>query len=121
MRIYLYLARRDKKGIKIITIFPSKSGYSHTRVSDIKSLTLPDDLESSITKDVHENRMLWEPWLEGAENYSDLKKSLIKRGYSNIPLCEAPAFVHKVRIVKSKEERNDPVGKPIKTMIRKKI
>ena len=91
-RIYLYLARRDKSGIKILAILQGtmKTG----RVDDIDNLNLPVEIESVIKKCCYDNRMLWEPWIEPADNFSQLKNNLRSRGYSGIPMGGQPIAVY---------------------------
>jgi len=56
--LYLYLARRDKSGIRI--------------------------LDGQITQIIYDARMLWEPWVESANTFEELRASLKIRGYTNI-------------------------------------
>ena len=84
-KIYLYLGKRDKKGIKILTVFPGKE-LSRARVDDIKSLHLPPDIELALQKTIQEYHLSWEMWIEEALDFNDLKNKLQKRGYKNIPL-----------------------------------
>ena len=90
MRIYMYLARRDKKGIKVLTVFEGKQ-ITASRVSSIKNLGIPDDLLNSIEDIIFNNRMYWETWIECAENYQELRTNLKLRGYTNIPINNSPA------------------------------
>jgi hypothetical protein len=90
MSLYLYLARRDKTGVKVLSIFQSNKVYPATRVTDVESLGLPAGLQESISSAVHNDRMLWEPWVESADNYEELKKSLRERGYSGVPQYSMP-------------------------------
>lgn len=89
-KLYLYLARRDRKGIMLLSTFPAPKDVRPTRVADINSLNLPPKLTKEITETVHENRMLYEPWIESANSFGDLKNSLKKRGYRNLPLNQSP-------------------------------
>jgi hypothetical protein len=123
--LYLYLARRDKKGIKIISIFPGNGDYPYTRLTDIKTMNLSSKLTGNISNTIYTNRMLWEPWVEGADDYKTLRESLRKRGYSNIPLCGTGLHSDtSVAIVKNEKEKriiktpNNP--RFVKTMLRRK-
>lgn len=87
--IYLYMAKRDKKGIKILTIFKGKE-ISRTLVNDINKLNLPDNLSQDITNTIQENKMLWETWIEYADNFNDFRSKLTARGYSNLPIKSKP-------------------------------
>jgi hypothetical protein len=53
-------------------------------------LSLPKTLESQIQQSITKDEMYWEPWLETAESFNDLKKSLQSRGYSNLPIHDSP-------------------------------
>lgn len=86
MPLYLYLARRDKKGVRVLTVFKGPDKLHPTRVNDVKSLGLPEDFQDEISAEVHEHRMLWEPWLEVADDYKALRESLRVRGYTNVPM-----------------------------------
>lgn len=84
-KIYLYLGRRDKKGIKILNVFRGAE-TAPMRVEDVKKLNLPNGIENEVINNIYHNRMLWEPWIESASDYNELKKSLRERGYTNIPM-----------------------------------
>lgn len=87
--VYLYLARRDKKGCKIIMILQGLETYP-TRLTDVNSLRLPADLIVELQNIIHDNRMDWEPWVESANSYEELRQKLVNRGYSQIPLKANP-------------------------------
>lgn len=89
-KLYLYLARRDRKGIMLLSTFPAEKDVHPTRVADIKKLNLPPKLTKEISETVHDNRMMYEPWIESANSFGDLKQSLKKRGYRNLPLNQSP-------------------------------
>lgn len=112
-KVYLYLARRDKKGIKILTSFNHSDAYFPTKVTDLKQLNLSEDLYKSINKEVSENKMLYELWIQSSDSFENLKKSLYKRGYSNLPLQKSIIYT-------SKNKKENIKVKTIKTMLRKK-
>ena len=89
-RLYVYLVRRDKKGAQVLTILEGDS--MPVRLNDIKQLQLSSVLESEIAAIIHENRMMWEPWVESADSYVELRKCLRKRGYTNIALHGTPLY-----------------------------
>ena len=74
-RVYLYLARRDKKGMKVLATFNGPS-YPATRVTDVASLSMSPELERKVSRTIHEDRMMWEPWIEGVRSYDELRQSL---------------------------------------------
>lgn len=108
---YLYLARRDKKGIKILLVINGDKS-SPTRINP-DHLNIPSNLKQQIIQSINDNKMLWEPWLEGAENYTTLKKSLILRGFSNIPTTMMPVLGNKTK----SDIKID--GTKVKTMMKK--
>jgi hypothetical protein len=91
MRLYLYLARRDKKGARVVTVLEGPE-TSPVRVTDLKSLRLPPGMDGPVEQIVHENRMYWEPWIEAADSYQDLRASLQRRGYSNLYVSSKPIY-----------------------------
>lgn len=91
-KTYLYLARRDKKGIKILTAFPNgKDDFPPTRLTDINKLGLPEAIATQLQQEIHKERMMWEPFLECADGYGELVQSLRRRGYGMIPMHFAPS------------------------------
>jgi len=83
-------------------------------------------MESIISKEILENKMLWELWIEAAENYDSLRKGLKKRRYKNLPLSYSSVcqeYENKVYTPKEKLkpiELNRKLTNPIKTMLRRK-
>lgn len=49
-------------------------------------MNLPLTWERQITQIIHENRMLYEPKIETAATFNELRERLMARGYSNIPM-----------------------------------
>ncbi len=79
-KLYLYLTRRDKKEVKILTTFQGHA-VPPTRVRDIRRLGLPREMANRLKQAIHDDRLLWEPWIESAESFDRLKASLKNRGY----------------------------------------
>ena len=60
-RLFLYLARRDKKGLKLVSVFQGEHTYP-IRLQDVPLLNLPNQKESEIKRIIPtNNRMYWEP------------------------------------------------------------
>jgi hypothetical protein len=89
--LYLYLARRDKSSVRILGVVLGTE-ILPSRVESIDSLNLPVAWNDQVKKIVYDNRMLWELWIESADSYELLKKSLTTRGYSNLPMSGQPEF-----------------------------
>ena len=100
MALYLYLARRDRKGMKLLCVLPGLSNFPPSRIKDISKLGLSPDGISKITSIIYRNRMFWEPWIEGANDYNALKQSIRSRGYSNVSVVPVPEYIENRLFVK---------------------
>lgn len=114
--VWLYLARRDKKAVRILAKAQGKNVMAN-RVENIDHLTLPVDWSNKIKQTAFDNRMLWELWIESFENYQQLKAALTSRGYSNIPMSPQPELRVSRMEVPMLNMATIPSGK---TMIKKK-
>lgn len=83
--LWIYLARRDKTGIKMVSKFMGKN-IMPSRIESIEELHLPPSYTDHIKSLIYENRMLYEPWIESANDYSTLAQNLKLRGYTNVPV-----------------------------------
>jgi len=127
MRAFLYLARRDKKGFKLLSVFNSEKKVGPARASSISDLSLPKNLEAQIQQSIDKDDMFWEPWLETANSFNDLKKSLQNRGYTNLPIHDSPKHASVNFYFSDEKKRKDSeiipdmskLDKP-KTMVRRK-
>jgi len=86
--LFIYLARRDKKGVKVITTLMGEC--RPLRLNNIDLLRLPREWKLFITSIIHKNRMYWEPWIESASSFKQLKQKLRSRGYRNLPMSGEP-------------------------------
>lgn len=87
--LWLYLAKRNKKGVQIIAQFLSRD-LNPTKLDNIKRLALPESWEGKIFQYIEDNKMYWEPWLQTGMDFNDLQNNLKNRGYSNIPVNGRP-------------------------------
>jgi hypothetical protein len=115
-KLFLYLARRDKKGIKLITMINGDKSVN-MRLTSLQDLDLPKAWQNQIEKIIYENRMLYEPWIESAESFQDLKDRLRYRGYCQLPLGA-------ISMLNLGGSRKAPVAntsacKSVRTMLRK--
>lgn len=113
-KAYLYLARRDKKGAKLVANVKSNIEIA-TRVPDVKTLNLPPEIEKNVEKIVYENRMEWELWIETVDTYKELKDKLYKRGYSQVSVSPIPMLA----FANSKPVNDKKLEKPPKTMLQR--
>lgn len=112
--MYLYLARRDKTSVRLLMVFMGepKSG----RV-DVTSLGLPSDYLGPIEQEVYANRMLWEPWVEPAVSFQQLKDKLAQRGYTDLPMSSNPV----VKQIKGQTANLSQLPPARKSMLQKKV
>ena len=96
--LYIYLARLDKKGIKVISAFPFAKKAHPTRVSSIVELNLSPELSGRISKEAYDNRMSHELYAESAESFNELKASLEKRGYSSLPMQQFTGYINSASV-----------------------
>ena len=89
--IWIYIARRDKAGVKLLTQLRGKKILA-SHLESVDDLRLPLDYKDFIKKSIYENRLLFEPWIESANDYLALRSQLKLRGYSNIPLSNIQEY-----------------------------
>ena len=106
-RIYLYLTRRDKKGCQVIMVLQGLQ-TPPTRLTDIHSLRLDPEVVAELHEIIHSKRMDWEPWVESANTYEELRQKLVSRGYSQLPLKASPLH--------SGSSHNDPYVADLRTV-----
>lgn len=97
-RLYIYLARLDKKGIEVLAGFPYTRKVYPTRVPDINALGLSPAVSSGLSAKARENRMTHEMYAESAASYDSLKKSLADRGYKNLPIHQFAGHLGPTRV-----------------------
>lgn len=115
-KTYIYLLKRSKKDIKIIGSVQSNIRVIATRLKDLNLLGLPAQKRLDLQAIVVSHQLDWEVWIESAEDYEELMKSLHNRGFivppsSNTPLMSLMSHeIPKSSLVKLNKN---------KTMIRK--
>ena len=62
-------------------------------LSNIKILSLPPSWEGKIADMIEQNKIYWEPWVQTANSFDDLRLNLKARGYSNIPANGYPMIL----------------------------
>ena len=113
-KIYLYLGRRDKKGLKLVSVLEGPA-TAPVRLRDVKLLNLPGNMEQEVARIVHDNRMYWEPWLESADCYESLKKAVRSRGYTQVPAHSNPLYLGD----RIRRQAAVPPSKPVPSMLRR--
>ena len=87
--LWLYLAKRDKKGVKILSKFYARD-MGPLPLEDLKLLNLPSSWYGKVKTYIDENMLYWQPWLQTATSFEELKYSLKIRGYSELPANGRP-------------------------------
>jgi hypothetical protein len=97
-KVYVYLGRRDKKGMKLLAVVDGPR-LNATRLEDL-SKVMPIHAVPQIKPIIHQERMMYEPWAESAPSFADLKNQMRLRGYSGLPLSEKPILGLAGKVVK---------------------
>lgn len=114
--LWLYLGRRDKRGVRIIAKLRGREQLP-VRVEDVSVLQLPPVWQTEIAQIVYDSRMEWEPWVESASTFDELRSSLKLRGYTKIPVTSQPEFTS---ATVSTPQINNSYLPEKKTMVRKR-
>lgn len=89
--VWIYLGRRDKTGIKLVSQFNGKKILA-TRIKNLADINMPIDYHDAIQSIIYDNRFLYEPWIESAEDFTTLRNNLKLRGYTNVPLTNVNLY-----------------------------
>ena len=85
-KLYLYLANRSKRGIKLIAVLYNESTVNLTKITNIDELNVPLIWKKEIHKAITDNYMLYQALMETAASFTELKSRLKHRGYTNLPM-----------------------------------
>jgi hypothetical protein len=91
-KLYLYLARLDRRGVEILVGFPYGNKVYATRIKDISSLNMNPEVSSKVSAAARDKRMTHELFAESAESFESLKDSLRERGYTRLPLHQFTGY-----------------------------
>lgn len=89
-KVWIYLTRRDKNGVRFLAYFQGIEEISPTRLKEVESLNLPAAITQKLNEIIYESRLEWEPWIESADSFDHLKSKIKKRGYLNLPISFIP-------------------------------
>jgi len=90
-KTWMYLGRRDKTEVRIITSVYSKYMLP-VSVTNVNQINLPLLWQEEINQIIATNRLLWEFWLYQAVDYRTLRYELKTRGYTNVPPSSTPEY-----------------------------
>jgi hypothetical protein len=91
-RLYLYLARLDRKGVEVVAGFPYGNKVYPTRIRDVSSMGMAPAAAHKVSAALAEKRMTHELYAESAGSFEELKKSLRERGYSSLPMQQFTGY-----------------------------
>lgn len=82
-RLYLYLAGRNRRGMKVLAAMQGPDTPPR-RVTDLTDLNLTPGQTAEVRMAVEKHKMGWELWVESAKDNRALMKSLTDRGYEQV-------------------------------------
>ena len=88
---------------------------SPRKVEKIVDLGLSEESTENISAIILEHKMLWEPWMESAKDFQELKRKLKERGIKSVPMHASPVNKQK----ETTSEKN-VIKDNKKSMLRKK-
>lgn len=124
-KLYIYLANRNKDGIKVLNTSSCEKQYNSIKINDISKVGLDSSLEEKISNYYNKYKMNWDLIIESADSFKELKNSLKKRGYYSLPLFSSSLFQEQLELIvnsvtDSKQKITlKPNNLSVKTMIRK--
>ena len=93
MQQFLYLAKRDKKGIILLSYFEGQK-VSKTFVKSISDIGLIEKDAQIIQEFYKKYHMDYQIVFESAEDFKSLKQKLLEKGFTNLPLTNQAKFNH---------------------------
>jgi hypothetical protein len=91
--LFLYLIKKDRKDIKIITSLDGEIPIKPCKVNDVKRLELPPPITQAAEQIIKSHHMQWDAWIESANSIQDLQKSLKRRGFYYFPMKPSHALI----------------------------
>jgi len=85
-RMFIYLARRDKKGIKCVGSFEYDKKCFPSRITNLENSLLSNEIKRTIYNELNKDKYIYEVYAETASSFNELKESLMRRGYTDLPL-----------------------------------
>jgi hypothetical protein len=82
-----------------------------THLQDVHSLRLKTELLPEIENILHSHKLEWELWIESANDYTELRNKLMKRGCKGLPI--------KIEPLHSESSINNPHVADTRSLVRK--
>jgi len=93
MKHFLYLCKRDRKGV-VLLLTLNGNQIPKTFLFDFEKLGLPDRIKEKCENYYVPLRLNWQIIIEYSNSFEEIKKRLHKNGYSNIQLDNSPLFIN---------------------------
>ncbi len=103
--------------MKLVTVLQADNPVNSPLV-DLEELKLPSVWRREIAQLMRDNSMLYEPRLETAKDFNELRERLKNRGYTNLPVGAVP-LLH-LQAYKKAPVADTSSCKVKQTMLRKK-
>ncbi len=87
--LYLYLAKRDKKDVKLVTLLKGNCPKP-IKLVDLSALDLPAAWTKALSEIIARDRMHFDLWMESALDVFELQRRLKNRGFKQIPIMINP-------------------------------
>lgn len=100
--MFIYLARRDKKGIKCIASFEYDKKCFPSKITNLENSISSIEIKKNIQEEIVKNKYIYEIYVETASSFIELKKSLLRRGYRNLPLQQSNLVMNSNQIINEK-------------------
>ena len=86
---YLYLLKRDKKGMILLTI-QQGNPIQRTELFDLKLVQATPQIMTKLKSTYQEHFMDYELWIESAPSFQSILDRLRSQGYSKLPNSATP-------------------------------
>jgi len=86
--IFLYLLKRDRKDVKLLTVFQGEGPT--LRLTSLDDLALPFPWRAALEQQVEAHKMNYDLWMESAEGTHELQIQLRRRGITQAPPINKP-------------------------------
>lgn len=93
MQQFLYLAKRDKKGIILLSYFEGQK-VSKSFIKDVSEIGLSEKNTKIIQEFYKKYHMDYQIVFESAEDFKSLRQKLLEKGFTNLPLSNQAKFNH---------------------------
>jgi hypothetical protein len=104
--IYLYLTKRDKKDVKLVTLLQGTCP-TPMKLTDLSALDLPAAWTKTLEGIAASERTHYDLWMESASDVLELQRRLRGRGYKQIPIMTSPMVWLSAVPTGAKIEEND--------------